>query len=359
MKKKSKSKLVPIILSLVALCMIIVVIVVVVALNNGHRVIKVESFEGAVSLVRDSDETDIMEGMNLKSEDTVTTGDSGLLQLLVDADKHILAKENTCFTIEASGSDEKGILRIELAYGTSLIEIENKLSDDSSVEVNTPNASLSVRGTTFETSYMETNNTTVVKVTDGVVNVASDTESAEVTAGQMATVRDDEIEVEPLPIAYNNVTPFAIRYMSSHEYSDVYVKELVGWNYNAVDKDSQKPDGYSNNSVEIGYWIMTEDEVNEILETTEHESVEYLKNDDRDMVICAAYDYRNDSNSGTMGYVYYKELEDDMYLGIIVSDLGSGSLVDTNIKTYLSLTNDCYYSIGVYLEGEQAENKEE
>ena len=348
MKKKSKSKLVPIILSLVALCMIIVVIVVVVALNNGHRVIKVESFEGAVSLVRDSDETDIMEGMNLKSEDTVTTGDSGLLQLLVDADKHILAKENTCFTIEASGSDEKGILRIELAYGTSLIEIENKLSDDSSVEVNTPNASLSVRGTTFETSYMETNNTTVVKVTDGVVNVASDTESAEVTAGQMATVRDDEIEIEDLSIEYNEASAFEVRYATSHDYSGVFVKELVGWGYEEVEQSSAQPDIYVNNGVKIRYWIMTEDEVNTDIELSGEAghltSVDYLKNDDGDMIISVTYDFNGTNGDMEIAYQYYKKIEDDMYLSIMVYDEDSGeSLGDADIDTYLPLTNDCYY----------------
>lgn len=46
-------------------------------------------------------------------------------------------------------------LKIELKYGTSLIEIENKLEDGSTFEVETPNASLSVRGTTFEARYGE------------------------------------------------------------------------------------------------------------------------------------------------------------------------------------------------------------
>lgn len=349
---KKKNKKLPVIIASAAVIAAVAVVVTIIVLNSGHRVIKVESFEGVVALVRDSKDTELIDGMSLKSEDIITTGVDGLIELLVDADKHILAQADTAFTIVASGNDKKGKLKIDLVYGTSLIEIENKLAEGSEVEVTTPNATLSVRGTTFETSYTEADNTTVVKVTDGVVNVASDTESVEVSAGQMATVKDDEIEVGQLPIAYNNVTSFAIRHMNSHDYSDIYVKELVGWTYNAVGKDSQKPDGYTNNGVEIGYWVMTEDEVNSILEMTEHAPEDYLDNDDRDMVICAAYDYGDNADDGTMGYVYFKELEDEIYLGIIVSDNGSGALVGTDVKTYLPLTNEEYYSYGFPLSDE-------
>lgn len=177
----------------------IVAVVAVVIWGKGYRVIKIEDFDGEVSLERGSDEKDIFEGMKLKSDDTLTTEEDGLLELLVDSDKHILAKENTCFTIQSTGNKKKGKLTIELEYGASLIEIENKLPDGYDVEVETPNASLSVRGTTFEVEYNKETKTTIVTVTEGKVKVVSEEDSVTVEAGEGAIVQDEEI----IPVELN------------------------------------------------------------------------------------------------------------------------------------------------------------
>ena len=171
----------------------VVAVVAIVILGKGYRVIKVDDFDGEVTLERGSNEKELFEGMKLKSEDTLTTEDDGLLELLVDSDKHILAKENTCFTIQSTGNKKKGKLTIELEYGTSLIEIENKLPDGYDVEVETPNASLSVRGTTFEVEYNKESKTTIVMVTEGKVKVVSEEDSVTVEAGEGAIVQDEEI----------------------------------------------------------------------------------------------------------------------------------------------------------------------
>lgn len=345
---KKKSKKMPIIIAIVAIVVIIVVAAVIIGLNSGHRVIKVESFEGAVALVRGSKEAELVDGMNLKSKDIITTGADGLIELLVDEDKHILAQENTKFAITASGNEKKGMLQIELAYGTSLIEIENKLEEGSEVEVTTPNASLSVRGTTFEANYNEDENVTVVKVTEGVVNVASDTESEEVTAGQMAIVKDDEVEIEDLSIAYRDVSAFEARYSAGHAYSGIFVKELVGWEYEEVEQTSAVPDVFTKNGVKIRYWVLTEDEVNSQIdmsgETGHLQDLDYLKNDSGDTIICASYDFNGTVENLEIAYEYYKKIEDDKYLSIMVLDEdGGNSLGDADINTYLPLTNDEYY----------------
>ena len=79
-------------------------------------------------------------------------------------------------------------------YGTSLVEIENKLPKDATFEVETPNATIGVRGTIFETSYDEDENKTVVVVTSGVVEVTTDTETVMVEEGQKAIVVDDVVK---------------------------------------------------------------------------------------------------------------------------------------------------------------------
>ena len=98
---------------LLLVVIVIVAVVAVLLLGKGYRVIKVDDFDGEVSLERDSDEKELFEGMKLKSEDTLTTEEDGLIELLVDTDKHILARENTCFTIQSTGNKKKGKLTID------------------------------------------------------------------------------------------------------------------------------------------------------------------------------------------------------------------------------------------------------
>lgn len=187
--KKSKKILIPVSIVVV----LIAIVLVVVMMNRGHRVIKVESVEGEVELDRGSAVKEVFEDMNLRSEDIVTTGEDGLLELRADEDKYIVAIENTCFEIVSKGNAKEGRLKIKLKYGTSLIEIENKLPEGASFEVETPNAALSVRGTTFEVTYIPETNTTILKVTDGLVEAETDTESQMVPAGSTAVITDEHI----------------------------------------------------------------------------------------------------------------------------------------------------------------------
>jgi len=187
--KKSKKILIPVSIVVV----LIAIVLVVVMMNRGHRVIKVESVEGEVELDRGSAVKEVFEDMNLRSEDMVTTGEDGLLELRADEDKYIVAIENTCFEIVSKGNAKEGRLKIKLKYGTSLIEIENKLPEGASFEVETPNAALSVRGTTFEVTYIPETNTTILKVTDGLVEAETDTESQMVPAGSTAVITDEHI----------------------------------------------------------------------------------------------------------------------------------------------------------------------
>ena len=194
---KKKKLLVVGILVLLAIVAVLVAVIV----SKGYRVIKVEEFDGEVTLERADEEKEVFEGLKLKSEDTVTTEEDGLVELLVDEDKHILAKENTCFTIQSSGNKNKGKLTIELEYGTSLVEIENKLPEGYDVEVETPNATMSVRGTTFEVVYDKVTKITTLVVTEGKVRVKTAKDKITVEAGQAAVIEEDEIKlVDPQAI---------------------------------------------------------------------------------------------------------------------------------------------------------------
>ncbi len=133
------------------------------------------------------------------------------------------------------------------------------------MEVETPNATLSVRGTTFETTYSEDENTTKVKVSDGVVSVETDKETVSVEADNMATVKDDEIKISPLPIEYKNEMVFFKEFdYQSGDYTVIVrinVKKLVGW---SCDSYTFEKDG-----IKLEYDLFTKDQVDELIEGKE------------------------------------------------------------------------------------------
>ena len=206
---KKVSKKLPIIIGIILVVVIAIVGTIVVVANKGHRVIKVDKVSGEASLERKDNEQEIYENINLQSKDAVITGQDGQVELLIDSDKHVSARENTKFKVVSSGNENKGKLKIELLYGTSLVEIENKLPEDAFFEVETPNATIGVRGTVFETSYDEDENKTVVVVTSGQVEVTTDMEKVIVEAGQSVIVVDDIVEEIIEGVVENNAQDVA------------------------------------------------------------------------------------------------------------------------------------------------------
>lgn len=161
------------------------------------RIIKVNSFEGVVTVERE-EKTDVFEGMQLISDDSVEIGEASLLELLADSDKHIVAEENTAFKLRSTGTETSGNVTIDLLYGKSLFTIDNKLPDDSTFEVNTPNASLSVRGTSFWVEYIIEERKTIVEVIEGIVLVTYNGGEELIEKGRTIIIKevDGEIQIE-------------------------------------------------------------------------------------------------------------------------------------------------------------------
>ena len=159
-----------------------------------YRSVKIETYEGDIALKRKGSDKDIFEGLKLIPDDAVTTGDDGMVELMIDRDKHLVAAENTCFSINAAGSTNSGKVTIELEYGSALATIDKKLAENSEFEIETPNCTCSVRGTTFEVSYDKSLQTSHVAVTAGVVRVKAGDETADLKAGESADIEDDHIQ---------------------------------------------------------------------------------------------------------------------------------------------------------------------
>lgn len=146
-----KKKIMLIIIA-VAACVAAAVIAIVLLAGrkkDTYRIIKVSEVEGTAYVKRGSiDDLQAYENMLLESGDTVTL-ESGSMTLKLDDDKYVYVEEQTEFTLVAEGDSNDSRTRIELKKGAITNEIENKLSTDSSYEVNTPNATMAVRGTIF------------------------------------------------------------------------------------------------------------------------------------------------------------------------------------------------------------------
>ena len=118
--------------------------------NESYRVIKVVEAEGH-SYVTRGDVTDLeaYAGMALQSGDSIHVDGNSSLVLMMDEDKVAYVEQNTDFSIIAEGTAKDSRSRIELEKGALTCEIQGELSGESTYEVNTPNSTMTVRGTSF------------------------------------------------------------------------------------------------------------------------------------------------------------------------------------------------------------------
>lgn len=147
--------------------------------GSGYRSIAVNGFEGTVSVAGNKNNGNVYVGQNLYSGDDVTVASESSLTMCMDGDKYVYADADTHFSLEASSPKEDSRIKINLAEGSELNELKNKLADGESYVVDTPNSTMSVRGTTFRvTVYKGADGLwyTLLEVINGTVEVALKTE---------------------------------------------------------------------------------------------------------------------------------------------------------------------------------------
>lgn len=124
----------------------------VVILNSeeAYRVIRVFELNGSAVVTRENTgDIDAYAGMNLESGDILSVEENSSLRISLDSDKYILLDGGTVLKLIAQGTEADSRTVIDLQEGTILNEIQNPLSANSSYEVNTPKATMAVRGTIF------------------------------------------------------------------------------------------------------------------------------------------------------------------------------------------------------------------
>lgn len=140
--------------TLMALCLVLALLVGLCGCSGekeeAYRMIQVLEVSGTVSVERATmGAMDAYEGMRLESGDKITVGSESWLKIKMDEDKYALVEPASVLRLEASGSsaDSKTVLHLEVGAVSS--RLEEKLSEASSYEVNTPNSTMAVRGTVF------------------------------------------------------------------------------------------------------------------------------------------------------------------------------------------------------------------
>lgn len=159
----------------VAVIAVIAVVMVIFFLKgeDSYRIIKIYEVDGTALVTRDGiGDIEPYNNMVLESGDKIVL-DKGKMTLRLDEDKYVYVEEETEFTLVAEGTAEDSKTTIELEKGAITNEIQNKLSDESSYEVNTPNSTMAVRGTIFRVEMYEDENHvqyTKVSAFDGKVD---------------------------------------------------------------------------------------------------------------------------------------------------------------------------------------------
>ena len=180
-------------------CAVVLVIILAIALSkNGYRSIVVEQTNGTVTVTGDKNNGNAYKGEKLFSGDKVSVGTDSDMVMCMDTDKYVYADEGTNFGIEASSAKEDSRLKIELSSGSELNELKSKLGPNDTYQVDTPNATMSVRGTTFRVTVYEYEGETysLLEVTEGEVYVqlknqdgTYNGEDGSFVAGQSAMIR--------------------------------------------------------------------------------------------------------------------------------------------------------------------------
>ncbi len=166
--------------------------------------------------LNDSSQT-LKAGDPLKPGDTIITGKNGQVEIHVPAESGIRVYSNSKFLLEKGVINDRGELDDSgffLGEGRVMVLLRN--ISKTKMDVRTPTATASVRGTTFVMGYEKgidtAPGTSELKVVEGKVAVSSGKEpdiTKEVTGGKMVTVEEnkpvEEVKVIP-PVELESIS---------------------------------------------------------------------------------------------------------------------------------------------------------
>ena len=153
MKKLLQSKMgkvIVIVVGIVILLAIVTGIVLVLSKEESYRSMSVDNLLGTTLIANEqAGEKEAYKGMHLYSGDRVSVQNESNLTICLDADKYVYVEENTRFKVENLNDEAENRMVIHLAEGSVLNRLKKSLKKGESYTIETPNATMAVRGTVF------------------------------------------------------------------------------------------------------------------------------------------------------------------------------------------------------------------
>ncbi len=145
-----------------AVCLAIIVLALVLFFvfggEKGYRTISISDVFGSVMTENDGKEYEAYENMRLTDGYILTTDNDSYTRMILDDEKYVKLEEKSKASFEDLGTKKKKSTVIRLEQGVLTNEITVPLEKEEIYEVNTPNATLSVRGTFFRVEVREDEN---------------------------------------------------------------------------------------------------------------------------------------------------------------------------------------------------------
>ncbi len=197
--KTTKGKVTAICSGVALVAVVAVVAVMLILNNNKYRSISVADVKGIVNIIGQKNNGQAYKGQRLFDGDDVSVIEDSELTLCLNNDKYVYADENTHFKLEAASSKQGNKLKIVLDKGSELNVLTAKLGDGDIYQVDTPNSTMSVRGTRFRMTVYTGDDGytyTLLEVQSGIVLAQLKTLTGEYNgvekeffAGQSALIR--------------------------------------------------------------------------------------------------------------------------------------------------------------------------
>jgi len=146
-KKNSKKYLIFGIAAVAIIAIVSVVVAVTVKRKESYRTLEIIECVGESTVFRGKKEIAAYEDMKLRSGDTVTVGENSYVRMKFDDDKYVYLEGHALMKLTADGTKKDSRTIVDIELGTMITEVQNKLSDKSVYEINSPNTTMAIRGT--------------------------------------------------------------------------------------------------------------------------------------------------------------------------------------------------------------------
>lgn len=222
-KQTNNKKLLTILVPVVVIALIAIIAFFFLKGDEGYRRIQIYEVNGEALIERTNiGSMDAYQNLNLLSGDKLTTMLKSYTRLKLDDDKYLLAEEDSIIELVATGDEKSSRTNINLLQGAVTIEVENKLNEDSTFEVTTPNSVMAIRGTVFRvvTELDEKGKPkTKVSIFEGAVGVQKKDENGILAEEQLIPESKDAL-------IYENEEEEVVIVLDEIEVSDIPLEAL-------------------------------------------------------------------------------------------------------------------------------------